>query len=288
MYNRFGPTARVCFEFPKRKSHLNKHQHRFEAVISSLSPGELPGIVAGIFDIDKADIYLTILLLKRLPRDDFSLSTMEIISPIAEMAVRDKLNNFRTELYLLYTSLAKVERSRRLAGVIYGMLAQETLLRQGAIELVPMVRRTPDGSGPINTLPRWYSNHGNNASSLSIGIYQTVIQTSIDAFDPTAGPIKNKVYYKSYQAACNSLILVMNNQLYIFQFTVETEPVINKGILTFFSQASLPPRSNWHFVFVIPPGFSELSCSQGQYEMKEFLEEIHLYSMVVSPWVRSY
>ena len=279
MYNRLGPTARICFEFPKRKSHLNEHRHRFETVLSSLSSKVLQGMVAGIFDIDKSDISLTILLLKRLPGDDFSLPTVEIITPIAEMAVWDQLGKeTRAEPLHLYYSLAPVERSRRLAGAVYGMLAQAMLLRQSAISrlhLVPMVRRMLDGSGPGKKLPRWYSNHGGDANSM---LSFDIRRTGIEVFDPK-DPIKINVYYKLYQAAVDSFIM-SSNQLYIFQFTIATEHDINKGILTLFSQASLPPRSNWYFVFVIPPDLSEFSCPQGRDEMKEFLEEIHLYSMV--------
>ena len=278
MYNRFGPTPRICFELSKRKSHLNEHRYRFEAALSSLSSRVLQGMVARIFDIDKFDISLTILLLKRLPGDDFSLPTVEIITPTAEMAVLDQLNkDTRNELSDLHSSLARFERSRRLARVVYRMFAQESLLRGNAIrlQLYPMVRRTPDGSGPIKKLPRWYANRGGDpSSSLSLDLHRT----GIDVFDPKAGPIKNNVYYKLYQAAVDSFIMVYN-QLYIFQFATATELDVKKGILTLFSQASLPPRSNWHFVFVIFSNLSELSCPQGQGEMKEFLEEIHLYTM---------
>ena len=282
MYNRFGPTPRICFELSKRKSHLNEHRYRFEVALSSLSSRVLQGMVARIFDIDKSDISLTILLLKRLPGDDFSLPTVEIITPTAEMAVLDQLNkDIRKELFDLHSSLARVERSRPLARIVYRMLAQERLLGESAIklQLYPMVRRTPDGSGSIKKLPRWYANRGGDPSlSLLLNLHRT----GIDVFDPKAGPIKNNVYYKLYQAAVDSFILT-GNQLYIFQFTIATEHDINKRILTFFSQASLPPRSNWHFVFVIPHSSLEFSCSQGWDEMKEFLEEIHLCSALVNP-----
>ena len=286
MYNRFGPTARICFELTKRKSHLNEHRYRFETALSSLSSKVLQGMVTGIFDIEESDISLTILLLKRLPGDDFSLPTVEIISPTAEMAVWDQLKKERqNEPLYLYPSLATAERSKHLACVVYGMLAQNKLQRMSSIRLhlVPMVRRTPDGSGSRKKPPRWYSNHSaDNASSLTVMI--DIQRTGIEAFDPKVDPIKNNVYYTLYQAAVDSFI-TDGNRLFIFQFAVAREHDINKRILTFFSQASLPPRSNWYFVFVIPPDVSELSCPQGRDEMmKEFLEEIHLCSAVVSPW----
>ena len=283
MYNQFGPTARICFELPKRKSHLNKHQHRFEAALSSISSEVLREIVAEIFDIDKADIYLTILLLKRLPGDDFSLPSVEIISPTAKTAVRDQLGKDTYTQRLFYHDLASVDVSRPIVGIIYETLAQNRLLGT-ALDLVPMVRRTPDGPGPRRKLPRWYSNHGDDASSLAFHIPSANMVTYRFVLKPDS--IKNNVLYarESYQAAAVHSFIIYGNQLYIFQFTNVTEHNINEDILSFFSQASLPPRKNWYFVFIIPPDLSGLSCSQGRDEMmKEFLEEIHLCSAVVNP-----
>ena len=284
MYNQFGPTARICFEIPKRKSHLNKHQHRFEAALSSVSSKVLREIIAEIFDIDKADIYLTILLLKRLPGDDFSLATVEIITPTAKTAVRDQLGREPyTQRYGFYRDLASVDVSRRIVGIVYESLAQNRLL-DATLDLFPMVQRTPDGPGPRKKLPRWYSNHGDDASSLAIHIPSANIVTCTFVLKPD--PIENNVFYarKSHQAAAVHSFIMYGNRLYIFQFTNVTEHDINEDILSFFSQASLPPRKNWYFVFIIPPNLSGLSCSQGRDEMmKEFLEEIHLCSVVVSP-----
>ena len=288
MYNQFGPTARICFELPKRKSHLNKHRHRFEVAFSSLSPTVLRGLVAGtrIFDIDQSDTSLTIILLKRLPGADFSLSTVEIITPTAEIAVRDQLRRESdTQRRELYRDLACVDLSGRLAGIVYEMLAHENLRRWSTISLnlVPMIRKTPEGSCPRKRLPRWYSNHGDEESSLSIDVGRT----GNHAWDPKPDPIKKYVYYaphKSFQPTVDSFILDSdNNRFFVFQFTTATEHVINEEILTFFSQASLPPRSNWYFVFVIPSDLSGFSCSQGQDAMKAFLEEIHLCTMTVDP-----
>jgi hypothetical protein len=193
MYNRYGPTARICFEFPKEKTALNMHRHRFESALSNLSPRVLQGMVNGLFDIEKADISHTILLLKRVPGDDWSLSTVEIITPAAEMAVRNQLRReTEAEQFKLYRSLASVGVSRGLAGVVYELMAQEKLRLQSPItpDLVPMVQRTSDESGQGKKLSRWHSNHGDGADPspvLSINIlrtdndaYDTVIHVSMD------------------------------------------------------------------------------------------------------------
>jgi hypothetical protein len=125
MYNRFGPTARTCFDFPKSNPLLNGHRAYLQAALSSLSSRVLQGMVEGLFDgTKKADISHTFLLLKRLPGADWSLSTVEIITPDAEMALRDRLRSeTQAQRIALYNSLASVEVSRHLAGVIYEMLA---------------------------------------------------------------------------------------------------------------------------------------------------------------------
>ncbi|KAN0127599.1 hypothetical protein V8E53_014577 [Lactarius tabidus] len=288
MYTRFGPTPRICFDYLKTPSLLDVHKEKFGLALSSLSLRSLREMVNKATVLDMDDVSHTILLLKRRGSLHRTLKTVEPITPAVEMALRNQFRReTRTERLNFYYYLANVEASRRLAGVVYESLVQETLQQLNTIELrlVPMVKRRPDGSGQGNKFPRYYSNHGDGedpSSVLSINIHRT----DNDEISSKPNPIKDKVYYALHnlnQAAVDSFIMD-NNRLFIFQFTTASVQDINKGILTLFSQESLPLRENWYFIFVIPPVLSELSCPQPRDpELQVFLEKIHLCSVVVDP-----
>jgi hypothetical protein len=144
---------------------------------------------------------------------------------------------------------------------------------------------TRSGSGRGKNSLRKHTNHGDGAdpsSALSI----TIHRMDNDAFSSKPDPIKD-IYYAPYhpnQVAVDSFII--DNCLFIFQFTIASVHDIKKGILTFFSQKSLPLRSreNCYFIFVIPPVLSELSCPQPRDPtLKTFLKKIQLCSVVVDP-----
>jgi hypothetical protein len=288
MYTRFGPTPRICFDYLKTPSLLDVHKEIFGIALSSLSLRSLREMVNKATVLDMDDVSHTILLLKRRGSLYRTLKTVEPITPAVEMALRNQFRReTRTERLNFYHYLANVEVSRRLAGVVYESLVQETLQQLNTIELrlVPMVKRRPDRSGQGNKFPRYYSNYGGGedpSSVLSINIHRT----DNDELSSKPNPIKDKVYYGPHnlnQAAVDSFIMD-NNRLFIFQFTTASVHDINKGILTLFSQESLPPRENWYFIFVIPPVLSELSCPQPRNpELQVFLEKIHLCSVMVDP-----
>jgi hypothetical protein len=181
--------------------------------------------------------------------------------------------------------MAKVEVSRRLAGTVYESLVQETLQQLNTIELhlVPMMERNRSVQGKESL--RWYSNHGDGADPSSV-LSINIRRTDNDTFSSKLSPIKDKVYYVPYnphQAAVDSFIMD-NNRLFLFQFTIASVHDINKGIISSFSQESLPPKENWYFVFVIPFDLSGLSCPQPRDpDLKALLEEVHLCSAVVDP-----
>ena len=84
-------------------------------------------MVEGLFNANASPI----LLLKRLPGADWSRATVEIITPAVEMEVRYRLSMESEDQQLeLYTSLARNEMSRHLAGVVYEVFTQEKQRRQ--------------------------------------------------------------------------------------------------------------------------------------------------------------
>jgi hypothetical protein len=180
LYTRFGPTPRICLDYLISLGRLDGHIDRFRSALSGLSLRSLQDMVNGASVLNMDRVSHTIILMKRRGRYlSWGLKTLEPITPFVEMALRDQFRKEeRTDRLRLYRSLANVEESRRLAGVVYESLVQDTLRELNTIELhlVPMVKRRPDGSDQGKKFPRYYSNHGDGAdpsSVLSINIRRT-------------------------------------------------------------------------------------------------------------------
>ena len=142
MYSRFGPTPRICFDYLKQPARLNAHRDSFETAISELSSRRLLQLVHGARKFQIDDVSHTILLVRRRGRLSERLTIVEPITTAVDMAIRNQLKReTQTERLLLYRSLTNVEGSRRLAGVLYELLAQEKLQQDDRIRLnlVPMV-----------------------------------------------------------------------------------------------------------------------------------------------------
>lgn len=283
MFTEIGPTPRICYDYIKSPIRLETHNNNLESALASLSTRSLQKMVntTSKLSLGDDDVSHTIVLLKRNGNDlSRDLRRVVPITPAIEMKLRDQLRlETRADRLALYRSLSNVAASRGLAGVVYESLVQETLQQLNTIELhlIPMTKTNPAS--------RWRTNHVNGADTSTMLPLINISRMSNDAFSSTVGPIQEKVYYAPYnpnQAAVDSFIMD-NNRLFIFQFTISDTHNVNEGILDLFSQESLPPRENWHYIFVVPSMLSELSCSRSKGHMKTFLEEIQLCSMVVDP-----
>jgi len=158
-----------------------------------------------------------------------------------------------------------------------------------------MVKRTFDE--PTNSsqgskgkkFTRWYSNHEKKADNFPGGTQTTKRRRTShqwhDKVDSSSqsnyhwikiSPTKTVEYRASElkdiqpgifyvpkltnEVAFDSFIMA-NGYFYIFQFSIVSSSSIKPGIVSFFSQPSLPPKTMWRFVFIIPPG-SEITCPQ--------------------------
>ena len=281
MYSRVGPTPRICFNYLEEKSLLDQHESRFEKALSELSSTRLLEIVYQAHDFDMDQMSHTMFLVRR--RGDLSrrLSTVEPITAVVAKKIRNQLGrDTRAERLILYRSLVNVEGSRRLASIPYELLAQE-MLQQHDYDLIPM-EYTP---GQGRTLPRWNSLHGSSTHPSSVTVPFSIRGTARDSYTSMPSIIKDDVYYApeaSDQVAVDSFIKI-GEVLFILQFTIASKHDIKKGIFDLFPQDSQPSKLKWHFVFVVPPELSELSCPLQSDMTAAFLEPVSFYSMVVDP-----
>ncbi|KAH9034832.1 hypothetical protein EDB85DRAFT_2219282, partial [Lactarius pseudohatsudake] len=301
MYNHYGPTPRICLDFVKHNLFI-VHKAHFDTALYNLSLRKLSEMASDRKNFGINDESNTLILVKRVPRNDliraglniddgqeFSYGRSEPITHMIKLKLRTQLRKeTRAARIALYKKLANVEGTRLIAGVVYESLAQELLEEKIALKLVPMIKKDSSGYGRGKKFPRWHSNHGDGANrSLVLPIDITPAETFVYPVSGLNHLIKDRVYYApeaQNQVAFDSFIMA-EGKLYIFQFATGSDHPINKGIVPFFSKmvpGALPPRADWHFVFVVPPrARSEICCSQPRDDDSKLLNEMNLFSAVL-------
>ncbi|KAH9009391.1 hypothetical protein EDB84DRAFT_1280496 [Lactarius hengduanensis] len=298
MYHQYGPTPRICLDFLCNKALLFTHEACYESALGKLSLQKLGHIAFENVNSGMDAESHTLVLVTRLPVDGdgdgkFSRSRLEPITRMIKLKLRDQLRKeTRAARIELYKSLANVEGTRHIAGVVYESLAQDILEEKIALKLVPMVKRELSKSGRRLKIPQWLSDHGDGANpSLVRPIDITSAKTFVYPASGLDHPIEDMVYYApeaQNQVASDSFIMA-EGKLYIFQFTIGSDHSMKEGILEgivrFFSKKvpGVPPRAGWHFVFVVPSSDSEICCSPQPQDddFKELLNEMNLFSAVL-------
>ncbi|KAH9007281.1 hypothetical protein EDB86DRAFT_2870989 [Lactarius hatsudake] len=128
MFNRFGPTPRICFKFLKFGHLLSRHKTKFEIALGELSPKRLQDMVTGIRQFSMDNVSHTIFLVRRQKVNsdgDWGRPSVGPITDIVGIALRNQLQRERRDEQLrLYRSMANVKGTRRIAGVVFESLAQ--------------------------------------------------------------------------------------------------------------------------------------------------------------------
>ena len=139
MYDRFGPTPRICFNAVRKQGWLVTHEHDFQAALTSLTASQLRAMVskANNFDMDEASH--KVLLVRRQDNEVLeSISVMPITASV-EWELRKRLRELRRDEQLeLYRHCSGVPSSRTIAGVVFETMAQKTLQGGSVLELIPM------------------------------------------------------------------------------------------------------------------------------------------------------
>ncbi|KAI0256323.1 hypothetical protein BJV78DRAFT_1151083 [Lactifluus subvellereus] len=321
LYDHFGPTPRICFDFLLNEFQLISHEEGYQNTMHSLKAERLRRFISDsiVLNLDAAS--LSTFLLKRENVDDLARASVEPISTFVKSELQKRIRaEERGEQIRLYEYLAPVARSRHMAGLVFESLALSKFQTHVALELIPMVKWTSDESTNSSQgckgkeYPQWHSNHEKKADNFPGGTQTmkrklTVLWWPSNKADSSSQSdhlwikicpkkmveyqgselkhIRPGIFYVpklTNQVAFHSFIMA-DGHLYIFQFSIGSSHSLKPRIVPFFSQPSLPPKTKWRFVFVIPPG-SEISCPQlRKPELNELLKEMKLFSAELDPGI---
>jgi len=297
IYDRFGPTPRLCIDYSFDLDMLVEHERKVNKVVSNVTAVQLEQLFKDAGSLDMDTVSHTICLISREQRDDMHSGVVvaPITSSIRSILVKQVRSIERAEQIRLYKLFAKVPGSRAVAGIFFEALAQRYLQEGTVLELIPMVRLKPgqkkkSDSADDEKKPQWYSSHLflDNVSLeasrqealeqvLTINIYPS---ETLEFTEDGPSHIIPDVFYVPEVTNHEALdsFLLLDGCLYIFQFTIGKNHGIKPGLIRFLEKCpGVPLMKDWRFLFVIEPILT-LVCPQ-PWLLK--MHELHLYSAVL-------
>jgi hypothetical protein len=120
IFNRLGPTPRLCFDILSRPRCIVQYEKRLNGVISELTADRLWKLINDARDLSMDAVSHKVCLIRREEVDPFS---PWVVHPTSDWILWRLANQFRnierTEQIRLYEKFSRVPDSRRMAGVIF-------------------------------------------------------------------------------------------------------------------------------------------------------------------------
>jgi RHS (Retrotransposon Hot Spot) family protein len=274
-YDRFGPTPRLCFRAVTDEGWLVTYRREYQAALSFLTVSRLRAMVSEASELDMNEVSHKSFLVRRQDDDVLQSVSLVPITASVEWELRKRLRELRKNEQLeLYSLFSGVTTSRTIAGILFETMAQRKLQGGSALELIPMeiAESTSSGQGrKRRKRPQWHSKHKSDSFSQSNILSMDFTPTRVVEYPGSKlDRIEPGIYYvpQSRTQVTFDSFVVKDDYLYLFQFSIASHHLIKRGILSFFSQHSVPPMGMWRFVFAIPIG-SEMKCPQPDSQLRE-------------------
>lgn len=264
VYERLGPTPRLCLDYFKDLDHRRQYESDVGLEISNLTCKSLEKLFSDASTLEMDKLSHKICLVSRdILENVASLPIVEPITPYVRSKLVCQLRILeRREQVRLYKRFAKKSESRALAGVAFEAAGQAMLQDGMGLVLVPMVHHPPK---PCTPRPPWYSSHVLQRNVELEQLRQIALGNTLSLTVPSGifeytdnGPlsIKPDIFYlpeMTNKIAFDAFIL-LNGILYLFQFTIGDQHDVKPGLKDFLATcAGIPAMDHWRFVFIIPP-----------------------------------
>ena len=241
VFLKYGPTPQLCIDSVQTPSHLKEFRNERTRAIANLKLGTLITSFQMGEDLDM-DLWHSILLLKRKNVDDLLEFTIEPISPSIKRLLKRQLMTEEKERLQTYLRLASVHDLRIIAGIVFESLAQLQLQEEVALNLVPMVKVSdPRSRGNA----KWQTQSSSPADAANPPFWIQFKPTDTVEYDEsTLSGLQAGVLYvptSSNELAFDSFILI-DQVLYIFQFSITALHETNEGITKLLSRPTLEAK----------------------------------------------
>jgi hypothetical protein len=257
IYDKLGPTPRLCFEIGPDPDKLESYENDVEWAIKGLTLEKLKILVSNLRNLSMDDFSHKLCLIRR--KEIHKVNARFLVTPITEyvqsgLAISMRKFDIRrlTETYQLFTPVPFL---RGVAGLIFENICHQRFKGRIFVRYVPMVRLSTNKA-------QWHSAHRTLENKKLEASRKKALHYTLDVrpvnvipYDSLELAIKPDFYYipmKPNEVALDSFIY-HKSILYIFQFTVSEKHSINEGLLSRLAECTnLPNQDSWRYIFIIP------------------------------------
>jgi hypothetical protein len=290
-FNNLGPTPRFCIDYVLDPYQLAQHRSHYATQLSNLSINQLKDIAGDWSTLSiKQDVSHAIFLIRREDTPACHVEylqryTIEPITDVTSQTFVHLLKRAEQEQRLdLYQTFSQVSHTRRLAGLTYEMIGHSRFEESEVnLSLIPMALEDKRKTKKKNDA--WLSQIPSHELDGTI-VLNFAPQSAAMYKWPAPDAVTPVTYYmpKSTNQVAFDSFVVVDQVVYMFQFTIATKHEIKPGIADFLSHLRLRTTiEDLRFVFVIPPGH-KVECPQASDEkLEQFWNTVKMYSAVVDP-----
>ena len=156
MYDQFGPTPRICYDFIKHNPSLMEHEARSQAALGRLSLRALRQMISNEEGSNPSSESQMLFLMKRVPEKrlreadlsvevdhitKYAYASVEPITHAAEVAIRDQLwQEDQINQFKFYCSLASEEGTRQISSLVFKWIGHSQLRERIKLDLFPVTK----------------------------------------------------------------------------------------------------------------------------------------------------
>jgi hypothetical protein len=266
IFDRFGPTPRLCFDVLSNNEWFKKHGDETQRALDGLTMENLRTSINDLEGLKMNAIWDKLCLIRRSKKHDLDSDTL--VMPItdyirSELVIRLQKSSLR-QLIETYHKFFPMHPLRGMCGAIFESICHRRFQEQIFIRYMRMVR-LPAGGSKLHSSHHTIENQ-DLEERREVAFHESVIlnvrPSRARVYDGQGLDPEPGVYYylaqKPSQAALDSFILY-DDILYIFRFTVSDEQGIKEGLIAECAKLSIPEGKRL-FIFVIPDGVKLLKC----------------------------
>jgi len=274
IYDRFGPTPRLCLQTAFDSEALAIHENETRIALKRLTLQNPQDLISKLEMLSMDDFSHKLCLVKHHIRSRMAIQMRTLRS----LGTLQQVNLYRT---------FACTPSRGMAGHIFESFCQRHFQRRILIDYVPMILLTGQrkcqwhtSHHPVEDQKSEKSRQNALRRTVTLDIYPSNICEYSDQ-DVQGLTLTPDVYYipSTQNAVAIDSFIYHGKYLYLLHFTNSQEHKINLNFVSRFTQyANFPPRSKWRLIFIVPDDVEVLTCP---YSRSPELQTFKLFSSKV-------